>query len=125
MTKIENELQYNWAVAKVEELLPLVNDSTPESDPNYIELVLLSNLVADYSDEHFSIGVPSVIEMIKLRMFEKGLTQVALSRLLGINTARISEYLTGKREFTLKHARIISEKLNIDPAVVLGVSVAN
>lgn len=53
MTKIENENQYDWAVARVEQLLPLVNDDTPETDPNYIELVLLSNLVADYSDEHF------------------------------------------------------------------------
>ena len=47
MTKIENESQYEWAVERVEKLLPLVNDETPETDPNYIELVLLSNLVAD------------------------------------------------------------------------------
>ena len=49
MTKIENESQYEWAVERVEKLLPLVNDETPETDSNYIELVLLSNLVADYS----------------------------------------------------------------------------
>lgn len=36
MTKIENESQYNWAVAKVEQLLPLVNEDTPETDSNYI-----------------------------------------------------------------------------------------
>ena len=47
MTKIENEAQYLWAEQRVEELLPLVNDNTPTDDPNYIELVLLSNLVAD------------------------------------------------------------------------------
>ena len=49
MAKIENEIQYEWAVKRVEQLLPLVNDETPETDSNYIELVLLSNLVADYS----------------------------------------------------------------------------
>lgn len=59
MTKIENDNQYNWAVERVEQLLPLVNDETPETDSNYIELVLLSNLVADYSEEHFSLGDPS------------------------------------------------------------------
>ena len=59
MTKIENEIQYEWAVNRVEQLLPLVNDETPETDPNYIELVLLSNLVADYSEEHFSLGEPT------------------------------------------------------------------
>jgi hypothetical protein len=55
MDKIENLQQYEEAEKRVEELLPLVNDNTPTDDPNYIELVRLSNLVADYSDEHFSI----------------------------------------------------------------------
>ena len=78
MTKIENESQYNWAVAKVEQLLPLVNEDTPETDSNYIELVLLSNLVADYSEEHYSVGSPTLIDVIKLRMHEMGLTQATL-----------------------------------------------
>lgn len=59
MTKIENEKQYDWAVARVEELLPPVKDDTPTSDSNYIEPVLLSNLIADYSEEHYSLGEPS------------------------------------------------------------------
>ena len=29
MTKIENQAQYEWAVKRVEELLPLVKDETP------------------------------------------------------------------------------------------------
>jgi len=58
MTKIENEIQYNWAVKRVEELLPKVNDNTPLDDPNSIELELLSNLVADYSEVHFSLAEP-------------------------------------------------------------------
>lgn len=121
MTKIETEAQYEWAVARVEELLPFVDDNTPTTDPNYIELVLLSNLVADYSDEHYAIGEPSFIDMLKLRMYEMGLTQAGLSKLLGINPSRISEYLSGKKEPTLAQARIIVERLNIDPATVLGV----
>ena len=56
MTKITTEAQYNWAVKRVEELLPLVTDETPVTAPESIELEILSNLVADYSDEHFSIG---------------------------------------------------------------------
>lgn len=56
MGKIENEEQYNQMVARVEELLPLVDDNTPTDDPNRIELEALSNIVADYSDEHFDIN---------------------------------------------------------------------
>lgn len=121
MTKIENENQYNWAVARVEELLPLVNDSTPDNDPNYIELVLLSNLVADYSESHFSLGEPSLIDTIKLRMYEMGLTQASLAKLIGVSPSRVCDYLSGKSEPTLKVGRVISKKLNISPAVVLGV----
>ena len=121
MTKIENEAQYRCALNRVEELLPFVKDDTPLTDPHSMELELLSGLVADYSDEHYSIGEPSLIDIIKLRMFEMGLTQVALAKMLGINPSRICEYLAGKKEPTLRQARVISQKLNIDPAIVLGV----
>lgn len=121
MTKIENEAQYNWAVARVEQLLLLVDDTTPASDSNFIELELLSGLVADYSDEHFAIGSPRLADVLKLRMYEMGLNQNKLSELLEVSQSRISEYLTGKSEPTLKVARTISQKLNISPDIVLGV----
>lgn len=121
MTKIENETQYLWAEKRVEELLPLVNDNTPTDDPNYIELVLLSNLVADYSEEHYAIGEPSLTDIIKLRMYEMGLTQAKLGELLNISASRVSEILSGKCEPTLKVARAISINLGIDANIVLGV----
>ena len=96
MTKIENEVQYAWAERRVEELLPLVNDSTSTDDPNYIELVLLSNLVADYSEEHYALGEPSLVDVIKLRMYEMGLTHAKLGELLNISASRVSEILSGK-----------------------------
>ncbi len=121
MTKIENIEQYNWAVKRVEELLPLVTDTTSVNDPVSIELELLSNLVADYSDEHFNIGEPTLIDVLKLRMFEMGLTQKSLSELIGVSPSRLSDYISGKCEPTLKVAREISRKLNIDASIVLGV----
>lgn len=45
---------------RVEELLPLVNDNTPLDDPYSIELELLSNMVADYSDKHYANIVSGV-----------------------------------------------------------------
>lgn len=58
--KIEYEIQYEWAIKKVEELLPFVDDNTPLDAPNSIELELLSNMVADYSDEHYANIVSGV-----------------------------------------------------------------
>ena len=70
MAKIKTKAQYDWAVKRVEELLPLVTDETPLDNPNSIELELLSNLVADYSEEHFALGEPSLVDVLKLRMSE-------------------------------------------------------
>lgn len=121
MTKIENKAQYNWAVKRVEELLPLVNDNTPLNDPNSIELELLSNLVSDYSEEHFSIGEPSLVDILKLRMYEMGLNQKSLAQLLGVSPSRLSDYISGKCEPTLQVAREMSRKLNIDANIILGI----
>ena len=104
----------------MEQLLPLVDDETPENDPNYIELDLLSNLVADYSEAHYSVGDPSLTDVIKLRMYEMGLTQASLAKLIGVSPSRICDFLSGKSEPTIKIGREISRKLNIAPAIVLG-----
>jgi len=121
MVAIENKIQYDWAVRRVEELLPLVDDQTPLNDPNSIELSLLSNLVADYSEKHFSIGEPSFSDVMKLRMYEMGINQIKLAEMLEISPSRVSDYLTKKCEPTLPVARNISRKLNISASVVLGV----
>ena len=123
MTKIENNEQYEWAVARVEQLLPLVDDTTPRTDPNSIELELLSNLVADFSEEHFSIGKPNLGDVIKMRMAELGITQAKLAEILGISASRISDYITGKAEPTIRVARDLVLKLEIAPAVVLGLGI--
>ena len=121
MTKIENEKQYNSAMKRIDELLKVVTDNTQEDDVRNVELILLSNLVADYEDEHYPIKKPTLIETLKLRMFEMGLSQSALAALLGMNPSKVSEILSGKCEPTLKQARKISQELNISPAIVLGV----
>lgn len=120
-TKIENEVQYNWALGKIEELLPKVTDETPSDDPNYIELVLISSLVEEYEDVHYPIGEPSLIDLLKLRMYEMGLSQAALGKKIGVSPSRVCDYLSGKSEPTLKVGRRMSKELNIDPAIVLGV----
>ena len=106
---------------RIEELLPLVDDNTPASDKNLIELDLLSSLVSEYEDEHYPIRQPSLIDVIKLRMYEMGLNQSKLSELLGVSPSRVSDFLTGRSEPTLNVARKISKTLNIDANVVLGV----
>lgn len=121
MTKIENEVQYKVAMERIDELLNEVDEATPLDDKNSVELVLLSNLVADYEDVKYPVKKPSLIEVIKLRMYEMGLNQSSLAYRLGMNPSKVSEILSGKSEPTLKQARKISQVLGISPSIVLGV----
>jgi len=118
---IKNERQYNAACERIEELLKVVGNDTPTSDKNFIELDLLSDLVADYEEANYPVKEPVLADVIKLRMYEMGINQMKLSELLEVSPSRVSEYLTGKSEPTLPVARNISRKLNINASVVLGV----
>ena len=55
MSKVKKE-QYEFALARVEELLPLVDDNTPANDRNAVELTMMSDIIIDYEKEHYPIG---------------------------------------------------------------------
>lgn len=114
------EALYKMAEARIEQLLPLVNDDTPIDDPNSVELELMSDIVEQYEAEHYPISTPTLPELLKERMYEMGINQVKAAQLIGVSPSRVSEYVTGKREPTLRVAREISRKMGIDPALVLG-----
>lgn len=118
---IQTEKEYKALLNRIETLLenPDTIENTEATD--YIELNVLSDLVADYEERTYPLAKPKLVEVIKLRMAEMGLNQKRLSELLGVSTSRVSEYLNGKSEPTLKVAREISLKMGIDASIVLGV----
>lgn len=118
---IRTEKEYNTIIERIEELLHDAENIENKDAKGYVELNLLSDLVADYEERTYPIKKSSLVEVIKLRMAEMGLNQKRLSELLGVSTSRVSEYLTGKSEPPLKVARDISVKLDIDASIVLGV----
>ncbi|GAB3646005.1 helix-turn-helix domain-containing protein [Echinicola sediminis] len=118
---IKTDKEYKAIVERVEELLLNPDNIEDENAKGYVELNLLSDLIADYEEQHFPVSMPSLVEVIKLRMAEMGLNQKKLSELLGVSTSRVSEYMNGKSEPPLKVAREISIKLGIDASIVLGV----
>lgn len=56
MARITNEAAYKAIMERVDELLPLVDDDTPLTDKNLVELDLLSELAAEYEKEHYPIA---------------------------------------------------------------------
>ena len=121
MTKIETREQYEWALGRIEALVNDVTEEMPDNDSKKMEYSLLSNLVADYSDEHFDLGTPTLQECLKERMFEQGLSQKDVAGMLGTSQSRISDLIAGKCNPTFELARNICRNLGISPAVVLGV----
>lgn len=121
MEKINNEIEYQAALRRIKELDDLVDDDNYVMDANAKELDMLVDLVEEYEDIYYPIDKLSLVETIKLRLEEMNLSQAKLAQMLGISPSRMSRILTGKSEPTLKMGRIISQKLNIQPEIVLGI----
>ena len=118
---IKNKKQYDQAISRIEELYRLTDDSTPADDPMMEEMDLLGKAIEAYEDIHYPIAKPTLASILRLRMYEMGLNQKSLAELLEVSRGCVSRYVTGKSDPSLKMARLISQKLNIDANTILGV----
>lgn len=82
MNTIITEQQYNVAIKRIDELLLAVNDKTPTTHPNFVELETLSNEVEAYEDIHYPIAEPTPQDILSLSAHKIGLTQKGWSELL-------------------------------------------
>ena len=72
MKSISNEKEYNAILKRIDELLEIVTDENYATLPEGIELDFLSSLVEEYENKHYPIEQPSMVEIMKLRMFGMG-----------------------------------------------------
>ena len=56
--------QYEFALARIEELLPLVTDQMPVNHPNAIELSLMSEIVIAYEKMYFPVESLEITELM-------------------------------------------------------------
>ena len=119
MIKI-TEAQYNYALNRIEELLPLVDDSVYANDKNAVELSIMSEIVIEYETEHFPIEKPTVSQLIELALEEANMTQKQLATEIGVSPSRINDYISGRAEPTLKVAKSLCKALHIQPSAMLG-----
>jgi HTH-type transcriptional regulator/antitoxin HigA len=120
MKKITNEKEYNVIKNRIDELLEIVTDENYNSIPESIELEFLSELIEEYENVHYPISMPTLADVLKLRMFEMNINQIQLAEMLEVSPSRISEYLSGK-EPSLRVAKKMCEQLNISANVILGI----
>lgn len=122
MKKSITKEQYELALERIETLLPLVDDNTLATDKQAVELALMSDIVIEYEKEHFPISKPSIAKIIELSLDDKGMSKKDFAKEIGVSASRVSDYLNGRSEPTLKIARMICKVLNIPPAVMLGIN---
>ena len=117
MNKVTKE-QYEFALARVEELLPLVDDNTPS-----MIRMRWSYSYVRYCDSirkrTLSDRKPTVAELIELSLEEKGMSQKQLAGEIGISPSRVNAIFLAFGP-TLKIARLLCRVLNIPPAAMLG-----
>ena len=56
MKMISNKAEYEAIMARVDELVEIVDDNTPSTDKNYVELDFLTDLIVTYEKEYYPIG---------------------------------------------------------------------
>ncbi len=82
-----------------------------------LQIALL--LIKQYEDEHYPIPSPDPLEIVKLKMEEKGLINKDLVNWIG-SKGYVSALLSGKKPLTLRIAKIFHQKLGIPAEVLLA-----
>ena len=113
------EMQYQYALERIEDLLPQVSGEDPNEE-KAVELSIYSDIVIEYEKEHFPIEKPTPAELIQESLIEKQLTQKELAARIGVSPSRISDYISGRAEPTLRIASRLCATLGISPAAILG-----
>lgn len=96
---LKTEAEYQKAIARTLAIFH-ATEGTPEAN----ELALLLLLVKDYEDKHIHLPDVDIIDVIKLKMDERGMKAKDLEPIIG-SKGHVSSILSGRREITLKMAQ--------------------
>jgi len=110
---IKTEAAYQKAVKRTMAIFQ-AKEGTPKAD----ELALLLLLVKDYEDKHIQIPEVDPIEVIKLKMQERGIKAKDLEPLIG-SKGHVSSILSGRREITLKIAQRLRDYFELSAEIFL------
>ena len=109
---LKTEAEYQQAIARTIAIFHATEG--PEAD----ELALLLLLVRDYEEKHIQLPELDIIEVIKLKMEERGLKAKDLEPLIG-SKGHVSSILSGRREITLKMAQRLKNFFHLPAEVFL------
>jgi HTH-type transcriptional regulator / antitoxin HigA len=113
---IKSKKQYTEALSWVDKMFDKkVKPNSPAGEKLQVMLVLIKN----YEDEHFPVPKPDPIDVLKLKMLEKGLKSKDLVGKLGTK-GHVSAILSGKKALTLQTAKLLHLEMGIPAEVLLS-----
>lgn len=105
--EICNDADLDSALERISELM-----NAKPGQPEYDELIVLTNLVEVYEDKRYPICPPSLLGAIEYHLEERGMTEDDLIPLIG-SRQKVAELLSGKRDITMPMARALHKRLGI------------
>ena len=118
MKKITTEKAYQKALTDVYNLMKKGENKIGGKDAK--DISALANAIQDYEKIHYPFPMPKTIhEMIELKMFEKKINRVKLSKMLGVTQPKLSQILNKKREPDVSFLKAVHEKLGVDGNFIL------
>lgn len=110
---IKTEREHKKAIKRAMEIFHAA-PNTPEDD----ELGVLILLIKDYEDRTIQMPELDPIEVIKLKMEERGLKNKDLQPIIG-SKGHVSSILSGRREITLKMAQRLKDYFHLPAEIFL------
>lgn len=112
---IHSEADLDRATSVMHKLLDVENLTPPEQD--YLQI--LGSLIEEYEEKAHPIEDVPAHEMLAGLMDVNNVTQTALSKATGIPVSTISELLSQKREFNVRHIEKLCSYFGLGPAAFI------
>ena len=113
---IKSKKQYqeylNWVDAQFDKT---IKSATAEGEKLQGVLILIKN----YEDQYFPVPKPDPIDVVKLKMLEKGLKNQDLVGKIG-SKGHVSAILSKRKSLTLQTARLLHKEFGIPAEVLLS-----
>lgn len=92
-----------------------INPNSVLGEKLQVILILLKN----YEDKHYHVPIPDPIEVLKLKMLEKGMKSKDLVGKLGTK-GHVSAILNRRKALTLQTAKLLYTELGIPAEILLA-----
>jgi HTH-type transcriptional regulator/antitoxin HigA len=102
----------------VDSVLPQTKGPEKKELLNYIEV--LGDLIDSYEQKEFPINSGAPKDILKFLMEQNDLKQKDLIKEFG-SQSLVSDALNGKKEISIKQARNLGKRFNVDPTIFLKV----